>query len=443
MSFLARFSGQFPPACFHLQNDYNADAAACGLLTLVVGIPMRTLALLLAGLWGFAAAGCGRVSEANVERYTPPPQVALENNRFALALYKQLSQESHDSLFISLYSISTAMAMTYAGAKGETAEQIAKTLDFTLPPEQFHSVYGAMLRGLPGASRQGCELRVANRLWGQEGYKFLAPFLQITKDDYGAELAQLDFVNHREAARETINSWTAKQTDDKITDAVGPDSLAADTRLVLTNAIYFKGQWAKQFSASATHKAAFHVSPERSVEVEMMRQSSTFDFKWTQTADILQFRYVGGDLAMDILLPRAVDGLGDLEKSLTLDSLRQWLSELNEYEVVVWLPRFTLTREIDLKQALSTMGMPLAFLSKKADLSGMDGSRDLFIAAALHKASVNVNEEGTEAAAVTHVQADAKSAEPPPVLIDHPFIFLIRDLQSDSILFMGRYLGPD
>ena len=209
---------------------------------------MRTLALWAAAFWLLVVTGCGKVGEANVEWYTPPPQVVSDNNRFALALYKQLSQESPGSLIFSPYSISTAMAMTYAGAKGETAEQIAKTLDFTLPPEQFHSVYGAMLHGLPGASKHGCELRVANRLWGREGYKFLAPFLQVTENDYGAELAQLDFENHREAARETINQWTAQQTDDKITDAVGPDALSADTRLMLTNAIYFKGQWAKRFS---------------------------------------------------------------------------------------------------------------------------------------------------------------------------------------------------
>ncbi len=291
--------------------------------------------------------------------------------------------------------------------------------------------------------QSGYELSVANALWAQKGYQFLRAFLNTTTTNYGAGLNQVDFVSATEAARKTINDWVEKKTEGKIKDLIKPGVFNTLTRLVLTNAIYFKGNWARQFEKVETKDSPFTVARDKNVTVPMMSQKAQFAYAETETLQLLELPYAGDQLSMVILLPKELDGLADLEKSLTPGSLRECLQGLRKQEVVVQVPRFKLTSEFSLARVLASMGMTDAF-SREADFSGMTGDTELFISAVIHKAFVDVNEEGTEAAAATAVVMTLKSAplRPPIFRADHPFLFLIRDNQSGSILFLGRVVNP-
>lgn len=379
--------------------------------------------------------------------YRWPAELVSGNNQFAIDLYHQLSVEAGKPLFFSPYSISTALAMTYAGARSDTATEMAKTLHFTLPPDQLHADYGAALKQLTAAApNHGYQFRIANRLWGQEGYKFLDSFFKITRDDYGAELAQLDFVHQAEQSRGTINAWVEKETNDKIKDLIPAGALNADTRLVLTNAIYFKGDWQLPFDKDSTQKAPFHLTADKTADVDMMSQQKHFNFARTDDALLLEMPYKSGDLSMVVVLPTKVDGLPAVEKLFTAEAYGKWIAQLRSQTVHVWLPKFKATQDFELGPTLGAMGMPAAFSAKTADFSGMDGKRDLFISSVIHKAFVDVDEKGTEAAAATgivmHAGAILRRQPPEEFKADHPFIFLLRDTRSGVILFLGRYLGP-
>jgi serpin B len=367
------------------------------------------------------------------------------NNKFALELYGRLN-DTQGNLFLSPYSISTALAMTYAGARGTTGEQMAKTLQFPgkTGNEQFHKDFGAIISGLNTAGEKGgFELVVANALWGQKDYKFLSEFLSLVRTNYGGDLQQVDFAKQTEDARKTINDWVESKTKDKIKELIKPGVLDSRIRLVLTNAIYFKGKWASQFKPELTKDAPFTLPNGEKTNVPMMHQKSDFGYMETDTIQALEMQYVNNDLSMVILLPKKLDGVKDLDKELTSDNLAGWLGKLRKREVQVFMPRFKTTSEFSLGDTLGAMGMPEAF-SPQADFSGMTGNRDLFISAVVHKAFVNVDEEGTEAAAATGVTMKLTSIGPPPTVFkaDHPFIFLIRDNLTGSILFLGRFENP-
>jgi serine protease inhibitor len=367
------------------------------------------------------------------------------NNAFALALYGQLHGQK-GNLFFSPESISTALAMAYAGARGGTAAQMAKTLHFTLPPAQLHPTMGALLKNL-NATHQGYQLNVANALWAQQGYKFLDSFLSLLKTDYGAGLEQVDFKGATESARSTINQWVEKKTQDKIKDLLQPGALRADTRLVLTNAIYFKGNWDTQFDQAQTRDEDFYLSPEQKVSAPLMHREGGFNYLDGGTFQALEIPYKSKELSMLIFLPKDRDGLAALEQSLTPEHTQQWMSQLAPApKVIVSLPRYKMTQEFELAKTLGAMGMPQAFASD-ADFSGMTGQHDFAISNVIHKAFVDVNETGTEAAAATAVTmrslAVFRPVQPPPVFrADHPFLFLIRDNHSNSILFLGRVADP-
>ena len=394
----------------------------------------------------FAAVWQARGEAPAVNRSTLPPSVVEGNNQFAIDLYHRLAGESNGNVFVSPESISLALAMTYAGARGQTAEQIAATLHFTLPPEQLNAAFAALLKELsPGGDKHDYQLSTANRLWAQQGYTFLDSFLKVTREQFGAELAQVDFVHQSEAARQTINAWVEKQTNDKIKDLIASGTLSPATRLVLTNAVYFKGDWQTPFEKEATAKAPFHVSPEKTADASMMRHQARYLYNGQPDLQILEMPYKGRDLSMVVLLPTKIDGLAELEKSLSTDKLKAWLAGLKSKDVDAAFPKFKVTREVELSSTLSAMGMPLAF-SGSADFSGMNGRHDLAISAVIHKAYVDVDEKGTEAAAATGTVMRATAIRLPTELehftADHPFIFLIRDMRSGSILFLGRFAGP-
>jgi serine protease inhibitor len=379
---------------------------------------------------------------------TPPAAdraaVVEGDNAFAVALYGQLRNQS-GNLFFSPESISTALAMAYAGARGGTASEMATTLHFTLPPRQLHPAMGVLLHDL-NATHEGYQLSIANALWAQRGYNFLSEFLQLLNNDYGAGLNQVDFKGSTEAARLTINQWVEQKTANKIKDLLPPGALKPSTRLVLTNAIYFKGNWLTQFDKAQTKDEDFHLSPAQAKRAPLMHREGSFNYFNGGTFQILEIPYQSNELSMIVFLPNDPSGLAALEQSLTPSNTQQWLRQLGPVsKVIVTMPKFKTTQQFELGGTLAAMGMPQAF-SAGADFSGMTGNRDFFISAVIHKAYIDVNEEGTEAAAATAVTMRAMAARmPPPAPVfraDHPFVFLIRDIRSNSILFMGRLADP-
>jgi serpin B len=371
--------------------------------------------------------------------------VAEGSNRFAMDLYGKLRGE-RGNLFFSPYSISTALAMTYAGTRGNTATEMAGTLHFGLEPAKLHPAYRALATHLRGAGREGTlKLNVANRLWGQKGYHFLPAFLELTREDYGAGLQELDFAGAREAARKTINDWVEKETEGKIKDLIPPDSPPPLTRLILTNAIYFKSDWTHKFKKRATRDEPFWLSALDSVQVPTMRQTDTFGYGEDGALQLLEMSYVGGGQSMVVLLPKTRDGLAGLEEGLTADRLAALLKGVRSERVRVSLPKFKFTSQFSLTKALKAMGMRDAFDPLAADFTGMSDSPELYIGDVIHKAFVDVYEEGTEAAAATAVMMLGTAmppAEPKVFQADHPFMFLIRDRQTGAIVFMGRVADP-
>jgi serpin B len=362
------------------------------------------------------------------------------NTRFALDLYGRLRGEK-GNLFLSPYSLSTALAMTYAGARTQTAEQMAKTLHFTLGQDKLHPAFAELAGRLKGGKQSTYRLSVANALWGQKGYPFLPDFLELNRNFYGAGLQEVDFIRGREEARQTINRWVGKQTEDKIKDLLQPGILTGDTRLVLTNAIYFNAAWEKPFDKKQTRAQPFAVTPDRKVNVPLMSQVGRFRHFADDRLQALELPYKGKELSMVLLLPRKVDGLPGLEERLTPANLKSWLDGLRAQRVYVFVPRFECTSSFNLKEVLSALGMSLAFTPGLADLSGMNGKGRLFIRETVHKAFVKVDEVGTEATGATAVVVDRESA-PPSFRADHPFLFLIRDNRSGSLLFLGRVVEP-
>ncbi len=379
------------------------------------------------------------------------------NTEFAFDLYAQLKSED-GNLFFSPYSISTALAMTYAGAKGQTAEQMAQTLHFleyypdpNTPTLRLQALivtfahdYGRLIERLNAQGQKGdYQLAIANTLWGQKDYKFLDSFIEMNNTHYHAGLENVGFVKETEKTRQQINQWVEDKTNNKIKDLIPKGALDAMTRLVLTNAIYFKGDWALQFDTAETKDEDFYISADKTVKIPLMHQKEKFTYGQTETLQMLKLEYKGDDLSMLVLLAKEKDGLAGLEKQLTAKNLIQWQKRMHKREVRVFLPKFKMTSQFGLSDTLAKMGMPDAF-GKAADFSGMTGGKDLFISNVIHKAFVKVNEEGTEAAAATGVTMSltAMPAPPPVFRADHPFVFIIQDNNTNSILFIGRVVDP-
>jgi serpin B len=377
-----------------------------------------------------------------------PNRAALTtgNNAFAVDLYGQLRTQP-GNLFFSPASISTAFGMAYAGAHGDTATQMAATLHFTLPPAQLHPAIGALLNSL-NATHADYQLRVANALWAEQNQKFLSGYLAVTTKNYGAGFRPVDFVNQSDKVRLTINDWVAKQTENKIQNLLAPGTVTADTRLVITNAIYFKGTWQTQFQKSQTQSEDFHLTASQTVTAPLMHISGGYSYFKDGTFQVLSIPYKSGDLVMIVLLPNDIDSLPALEQQLTANNLAAWIGKMQfARKVNLTLPKFTLTQQFILNDTLAAMGMRAAFSPQAADFSGMTGNHAFSISDVIHKAFVDVDEEGTEAAAATSIGIRATAMIPetnPPIEFraDHPFLFLIRDTRSGAILFMGRVTNP-
>jgi serpin B len=379
-------------------------------------------------------------------RSTQPQSVVDGNTAFALDLYGHL-KSTHGNLFFSPYSISSALALTYAGARGDTEKQMAQVCHFEQDQRRLHASFCELQRQLKEAGElEGIEVNIANALWAQKGHPFLPAFLDVAQGKYGSSVNQADFSTGADAARNEINRWVTQQTKDRIQNILPPGSLHALTRLVLANAIYFKGAWTEPFEKTETSTQPFHLSAVRETKAPLMHHFDNVRYMKTFELQAVELPYGTGELAMVILLPTEVDGCGKLESRLTPALLSSAISQMKRQQVEIFLPRFKLESSFDLNDTLTRMGMPDAFGSR-ADFSGMDGTRLLFLSGIFHKAWGEVNEEGTEAAAATVVAvagcADMKPPPPPPVFrADHPFIFFIRDTRSGSLLFLGRLADP-
>jgi serpin B len=370
-----------------------------------------------------------------------PSDLAASNNLFATDLYAKL-RDRPGNLAFSPTSMSLALAMTYGGARGETAEQMRTVLRFGVPDATLHAAYADQIASWNDPARTDYELRVVNRLFGAKGHPFHAEYVALTRDRYHAPIEQLDFAADPEAARKHINDWVEKETKDRIVDLLPSGSIDGGTPLVLTNAIYFKGTWKHEFDAKATVPAEFHLGAT-TMRVPMMNMTHTLAFGEADGVKVLELPYAGDALAMDVLLPTERDGLAALEEKLTAENIDRWLGGMHAVEIDVALPKFKIEmpESIALKGTLSAMGMPIAF-SNAADFSGMSDSA-LAIDDVYHKAFVEVNEEGTEAAAATAVVMRESAVMVKPTFVaDHPFLFLIRDTRSGAILFMGRVSNP-
>jgi serpin B len=397
-----------------------------------------------------ALAGCAAllltgVVRAAEEEGADRPDIVRGNTRFALDLYAALKGRP-GNLFYAPASLSTALAMTHAGAGGATADQMAKVLHLDLPPGVLHPAFATLQSGL--VARSDGRLRVANRLWANQGYPIRPDFLAITRDSYGAELAAVDFAHQPEVARRQINAWVERRTEDRIRDLLPPGIVDELTRLVLTNAVYFKGDWAESFPKSATHEADFHVTSDKTTRVPMMTRTGDHRHWAGDGLQVLELPYAGDQLSMVVILPDQADGLTDLENRLNTSNLDRWLNGSRPRPVQVFLPRFKLETSFELKDTLRSLGLTLPFDQVKANFSGITSHEDLYISAIVHKAFVDVNEEGTEAAAATAVVIEPRSApiqssEPAVFRADHPFVFAIRDRLTGSILFLGRVQNPN
>lgn len=373
--------------------------------------------------------------------------ISTSNTAFALELLRTLSQANPaGNIFVSPLSISSALAMVYLGAKGDTAAQMAQALSFR-PGEGVHADFQTLNSEINAPSASYI-LRLANRLYGENTSNFLTEFIESTRKHYQADLKSVDFIGASEDCRAEINTWVEEQTENKIKDLLKPGTVSSMTRLALVNAIYFKGSWMKKFDAAVTKEMPFNVERNETKPVQMMYQMKKLYYNYVPELglQILGLPYVDEELSMYILLPEETSagskGVHEIENKLTQENLDEWTSNMEFVDVHVHLPKFKLEEDYELNEPLARMGMTDVFCSAKADLSGMNGEGGLFLSTVAHKAFVEVNEEGTEAAAATAGIASFCMFREEHFTADHPFLFFIKHKATNSVLFLGRFISP-
>ena len=371
-------------------------------------------------------------------------------NLLAVELFSRLSQNS-GNVFYSPWSLSCALAMTYAGAKEGTADQLEKVLHFSDLKSSVHPAMRELNQKMKNLNTGNNQIKVANRLWIQSGVSVLDDFMETLTKGYEVKSELLNFAD-AETARSLINKWVEEQTNRKIKDLIAPGVLNALTRLVITNAVYFKGQWKTPFDANLTRPLPFHVNSSEEVTVPMMYLKTKKDCYYTETNElqVLSLPYQGDGIRMVIILPRKSNSITALENTVTSKPsvLSTWMdADRVRREICITVPKFKIIFAENLKGILQSLGMTDLFSEANADLSGITGSQDLFVSDILQKAFVEVNEEGTEAAAATVVVmapgcAMPRNEEPLIFCADHPFLFLITDVNTKLILFMGKVTNP-
>lgn len=387
-------------------------------------------------------------------RPSGPQWFAEDNNDFAFAMYGLLREQA-GNLFFSPFSVRTALCMTLAGAGGETAAQMREALCVSSSGENLHVAFAETVEQFNAACDGRYEMVMANSLWGQDDAPLQPGFLDLMARHYGGGMNLVDFRCGTEAARVAMNQWVEHKTRQRIRELIPSGALSADTRLVLVNAVYFKGMWVLQFLRAATRVGPFHLEDGGKVQVPLMHLHEKVRYLQTAGFQAVELVYRGDNLSMLVLLPDRKDGLGNLEETLSAQMLDDCMARMGVREVKLYLPRFKVTwGTVNMRDHLTSLGMPLAFTRSQADFSGINGheppdEESLFLSAVFHKAFVEVNEEGTEAAASTAVDmgpvAAPRRSKPPPVPIfraDHPFLFAIRDRKSGVILLLGRINDP-
>ena len=437
------------------------DTKTIGLFTIAA---LAILLIVFAGCTGTAPVQpVSPAAEKTPIGQTPAPVIVTDtgstkavadaNNRFAFDLYLRLAKDKEytgSNIFFSPFSLSSALAITYEGAKGKTADEIRSVFYFPANDSTRRGGFAGLNAGI-NSGDPGYSLRTANALWAEKTYPFLTGYVSTAERFYGAKITNLDFIGHPEDSRITINTWVEDKTEDRIKDLIPAGVINPMTRLVITNAIYFKGDWVKQFDKNKTADADFRTDSGQTVKVPMMQRTdedAVYLYAENNDLQMLSMPYehtTGKELSMLVLLPRA-DNLTATEASLSADTLSALERSATSRRMMVYFPKYTLKTHYSLPGTLGAMGMPTAFTGN-ADFSGMDGTKNLLISDVIHQAFVDVNEEGTEAAAATAVvmrmMAAPGNPEPVPVFrADHPFIFLIQDDETGSILFMGRVVNP-
>lgn len=433
--------------------------------TIKLTISQSLLIFVLAA--GLLVSGCSpggepepspEVVRSSVKRVSAPEsaqgdlaQLAAGNNAFMLDLYQQL-KDKPGNLFTSPYSISSALAMTFAGARGETEAQMASGLHFLLPQEKLHPAFNSLDQilssreeaDLPEDSGDPFQLTIANAIWGQQDFQFEDAFLDTLARYYGAGLRLLDFQAQPEESRQVINEWVSQKTEEKIQDLIPQGAITSDIRLVLSNAIYFNASWMEPFVESLTEDGTFTTLDGAEVTVPMMSQDGPENYLYLDGEGFraVELPYVGGEVAMLVILPDEGE-FTTFEKGFSVAKYQEIVDGLSSQSITLRMPKFEFESEFSLADTLSNMGMPLPF-STAADFSGMTGGKDLYISDVFHKAFISVDEKGTEAAAATAVlmELTALPASPIDLEIDQPFLFLIRDRGTGAVLFLGRVVDP-
>ncbi len=398
----------------------------------------------------FTWGGCdgvvpfGTLIECQTQCQAETANSVLEaNNKFALQYYSQISAENDENIFFSPTSISTAFAIAYEGARGETAKEIRQVFGFSTNQDDLRKSFLNMINNL-NQTDSNYKLKTANALWLAKDFQPSVEYIDIVKLFYQSKISKVDFISNEGV--KTINDWTNLKTEGKIPYILDEGSTDRSTRLIITNAIYFNGTWVKQFDKNNTKNDEFSINSSEKVTVPMMKLLNTsFNYFKNDQLQILELPYKGDRLAMLILLPNEVDGIKKLERSLSIENITKWKNDIHRNHLdVIYLPKFTFETEYGLGKDLIDMGIRNAFDPKLADFSGITPHEDLFIQKAIHKAYVDVNEVGTEAAAVTAIGIGVTSAAPPPKVFraDHPFIFIIHEKENGNILFLGRVMNP-
>jgi serpin B len=412
--------------------------------------------VMTAGLFGCSQPASGELLMSDKDRITSPmvdqsdmTMLVNGDSEFAFDLYQALKKED-GNIFYSPYSISLALAMTYAGARGETAKQMADALSFNLPQDELHPAFNALAleldkrgEGAGGKDGEGFRLNIVNAIWGQKDYKFLSAYLDLLAENYGAGLRVLDFIKDPNQSREVINQWVSDQTEGRIKDLIPEGSIDSLTRLVLTNAVYFNAAWKLPFQPEATTNGPFHLISGTDVTVAMMKQTGSFKYVEDDNYQAIELPYDGQELSMVIFLP-APGQFQAFEEAMNYQLVSDISAQkINNRQVALTMPKFEFESEFGLKETLMEMGMVEPFRDS-ADFSGMSSQSDLHIDDVVHKAFVSVDEAGTEAAAASAVIVGTTSMPPEPVTVtlDRPFVFLIRDIQTGTILFIGRVMNP-
>lgn len=375
-----------------------------------------------------------------------PKNIAYNNNKFAFDLYRDIIKSQKGNVFFSPYSISTALALTYAGTDHKTASEIAKAFYFQDNTDAFHYSYGAYSNTLMKNANGNIQLKIANRIWGEQSFKILPHYLQLTKKAYHSPLEKMSFKSSPENCRLSINSWVEKQTENRIQDLLPQGSITSDTRMVLTNAIYFKGDWLYQFDKHKTKKRKFNLNKTNNIKTEFMYNKGGMDYYANSKYQMLRLPYKGNKQSMILVLPKEADSLLSIEKNIKTSNFN-YLFYNNKPEVELFLPKFKMTLPLNLNNHLKNLGIHQAF-NYGADFSRLNADGGLYISNVVHKAFIEIDEEGTEAAAATAVVITIESTAAPrkikPIVFDanHPFLFYIIDNQTKAILFMGRLMNP-